>query len=90
MCRVPSSCWNGSLSGGETVRANLAVALVGEPLVLLADEPTAEVSRAEEAAVLRLLAEHRPPHSATLVVTHSPAVARAAHRVLTLTDGRLA
>jgi putative ABC transport system ATP-binding protein len=79
-----------TLSGGETARANLAVALVGEPLVLLADEPTAEVSRAEEAAVLRLLAEHRPPHSATLVVTHSPAVARAAHRVLTLTDGRLA
>ena len=78
-----------TLSGGETARANLAVALIGDPLVLLADEPTAEVSRAEEAAVLRLLAEHRPPHSATVVVTHSPAVARAADRVVTLTDGRL-
>lgn len=78
-----------TLSGGETARANLAVALVGDPLVLLADEPTAEVSRAEEAAVLRLLSDHRPPDAATVVVTHSPAVARAADRVVTLTDGRL-
>ncbi len=78
-----------TLSGGETARANLAVALVGDPLVLLADEPTAEVSRAEEAAVLRLLTEHRPGHSATVVVTHSPAVARAADRVISLDDGRI-
>ncbi len=78
-----------TLSGGETARANLAVALVGDPLVLLADEPTAEVSRAEEAAVLRLLTEHRPSHSATVVVTHSPAVARAADRVISLDDGRI-
>jgi putative ABC transport system ATP-binding protein len=79
-----------TLSGGETARANLAVALVGDPLVLLADEPTAEVSRAEEAAVLRLLTEHRPAGAGTVVVTHSPAVARAAHRVVTLSAGRVA
>lgn len=79
-----------TLSGGETARANLAVALVGDPLVLLADEPTAEVSRAEEAAVLRLLTEHRPAGSGTVVVTHSPAVARAAHRVVMLSAGRAA
>lgn len=78
-----------TLSGGETARANLAVALIGDPLVLLADEPTAEVSRAEEAAVLRLLTEQRPPSTGTLVVTHSAAVARAAHRVITLSAGRL-
>ena len=79
-----------TLSGGETARANLAVALVGDPMVLLADEPTAEVSRAEEAAVLRLLTEHRPAGAGTVVVTHSPAVARAAHRVVTLSAGRAA
>ncbi len=79
-----------TLSGGETARANLAAALIGDPVVLLADEPTAEVSRAEEAAVLRLLAEHRPAGSGTVVVTHSAAVARAAHRVVTLTAGRVA
>lgn len=79
-----------TLSGGETARANLAAALIGDPVVLLADEPTAEVSRAEEAAVLRLLAEHRPAGSGTVVVTHSAAVARAAHRVVTLDAGRAA
>lgn len=79
-----------TLSGGETARANLAVALVGDPVVLLADEPTAEVSRAEEAAVLRLLTEHRPAGSGTVVVTHSAAVARAAHRIVTLSAGRAA
>jgi putative ABC transport system ATP-binding protein len=75
------------LSGGETARANLAVALVGDPTVLLADEPTAEVSRAEEATVLRLLTEYRPAESGTVVVTHSAAVARAAHRVVLLSAG---
>jgi putative ABC transport system ATP-binding protein len=79
-----------TLSGGETARANLAAALVGDPTVLLADEPTAEVSRAEEAAVLRLLTELRPPGSGTVVVTHSAAVARAASRVVTLIAGRAA
>lgn len=79
-----------TLSGGETARANLATALIGDPVVLLADEPTAEVSRAEEAAVLRLLTEHRPGGAGTVVVTHSVAVARAASRVVTLIAGRAA
>jgi len=78
-----------TLSGGETARANLAVALVGAPLVLLADEPTAEVSRDEEASILALLREVRPREGATVVVTHSAAVAAAADRVVEMTDGRL-
>ncbi len=77
-----------TLSGGETARANLAVALAGQPTVLLADEPTAEVSRAEESALLDLLATTRPPSGATVVVTHSEAVASAADRVIELLDGR--
>jgi putative ABC transport system ATP-binding protein len=77
-----------TLSGGETARAGLAVALVGSPTVLLADEPTAEVSRDEEAGILALL---RRAHSqaATVLVTHSAAVATAADRVIELVDGRL-
>jgi putative ABC transport system ATP-binding protein len=78
-----------TLSGGETARANLAVALIGGPLVLLADEPTAEVSRDEETAVLALLQETRPAAGGTVLVTHSRAVAAAADRVLELSDGRL-
>lgn len=79
-----------TLSGGETARAGLAVALAGSPDVLLADEPTAEVSRAEETAILELLMRHRPGDGATVIVTHSAAVARYADRVVHLADGRMA
>lgn len=78
-----------TLSGGETARANLAVALAGGPLVLLADEPTAEVSRDEETSILALLRRVRPSNGATVLVTHSSTVAAAADRVLEMTDGRL-
>ena len=81
--------WPSELSGGETARAGLAVALVGPPRVLLADEPTAEVSSGEEQALLALLLATRPLSGATVVVTHSHAVASAAHRVLDMRAGRL-
>jgi putative ABC transport system ATP-binding protein len=84
-----SRAWPSELSGGETARAGLAVALVGPPRVLLADEPTAEVSSAEEQTLLELLIESRPATGATVVVTHSDTVAAAAHRVLDLRSGRL-
>ena len=77
------------LSGGETARAGLAVALAGNPTVLLADEPTAEVSAGEEIAILEQLAATRPPLSATVIVTHSDVVARHADRVVHLDAGRL-
>lgn len=77
-----------TLSGGETARANLAVALVGSPRLLLADEPTAEVSTGEEASLLRLLRSLQPADGATLLVTHAPSVAAAADRVVGLVDGR--
>ncbi|BCY11569.1 ABC transporter ATP-binding protein [Actinoplanes sp. L3-i22] len=78
-----------TLSGGETARAGLAVALAGAPDVLLADEPTAEVSRDEESTILDLLTHWRPAHGATVIVTHAAAVAEHADRVLHLVDGRL-
>lgn len=79
-----------TLSGGETARAGLAVALAGAPQVLLADEPTAEVSADEERAVLELLEHLRPRDGATVLVTHSAAVAAHADRVVQLVDGRVA
>ena len=79
-----------TLSGGETARAGLAVALAGAPVVLLADEPTAEVSSDEEDAILQLLVQWRPDDSATVIVTHSAAVAAHADRVVHLLDGRVA
>lgn len=78
-----------TLSGGETARANLAVALAGAPAVLLADEPTAEISRTEERDVLDLIDQLRPPGGVTVMVTHSDGVARAAERILRLDGGVL-
>ncbi len=78
-----------TLSGGETARANLAVALIGAPTLLLADEPTAEISRVEEAAVLRLLRAHLPAGGGAVLVTHSAAVARTADWVVELSEGRV-
>ncbi len=78
-----------TLSGGETARAGLAVALAGAPSVLLADEPTAEVSSGEEESILSLLRQWRPPHGATVVVTHSLPVAEHADRIVHLVDGRV-
>jgi putative ABC transport system ATP-binding protein len=78
-----------TLSGGETGRANLAVALVGSPRLLMADEPTAEVSTDEESVLLGLLRTLQPRDGATLLVTHSPVVAASADRVLHLVDGRV-
>lgn len=77
------------LSGGELARAGLALAMVNEPLVLLADEPTGEVDAANEAVVLELLRARTRNGGANLVVTHSQAVASMADRVLRLVDGRL-
>jgi putative ABC transport system ATP-binding protein len=77
------------LSGGEAVRAGLAVALAADPAVLLADEPTGELDGTAEAVVLDLLAGRARDGGAVVVATHSDAVAAAADRVLRLHDGRV-
>jgi putative ABC transport system ATP-binding protein len=77
------------LSGGETVRAGLAVALANDPPVVVADEPTGEVDAATEAEVLALFADERREGRAIVVATHSDAVAAAASRVVHLTDGQV-
>jgi putative ABC transport system ATP-binding protein len=77
------------LSGGETARAGLAVALAGSPVALLADEPTAEVSYVEEKDLLRLIRALTPADGGGVLVTHSKVVAAVADRVVDLRDGRL-
>ena len=79
-----------TLSGGEAARAALAVAVATGPVVLLADEPTGELDRDTEAAVLDLLAGRARAGVAVLVASHSPAVAQRADRVLRMRDGVLA
>ncbi|ENN88523.1 ABC lipoprotein transporter, ATP-binding protein component [Rhizobium freirei PRF 81] len=75
------------LSGGEAARAGLAVALAAKPSILLCDEPTAEVDAATEQLVIDRLIETCRNGAAILIVTHSPALAARADRIVDIRDG---
>lgn len=77
------------LSGGESARAGLAVAMANEPPVLLADEPTGELDSGTAVAVLDELRAIADRGTAVVVVTHSPIVAERADREIRLHDGRI-
>jgi len=78
------------LSGGEQQRIAICRALIHKPLLLLADEPTGNLDVETGAEVLKLLSQLiRTNRMTTLMVTHSPEVARLADRVLTIRDGIL-
>ena len=79
----------GSLSGGEQQRLAVAMATVGEPRVVLADEPTAELDPATSIEVIRLLRASAAGGAAVVINTHDHAVAEAADRVLALHHGTL-
>ncbi len=76
------------LSGGEQQRFAIARALVNDPELLLADEPTGNLDQENGAAVLELL--RGLSDRAVVIVTHEPQAAAIADRVLHLRDGRLA
>ena len=80
----------GELSGGEQQRIAIARALVNDPGILLADEPTGNLDSATADTVLDLLVELQRERGATLLVaTHDARVAGAGGRVVQLTDGRV-
>jgi lipoprotein-releasing system ATP-binding protein len=80
----------GELSGGEQQRVSLARALVGEPRLLLADEPTGDLDGANAEAIFILLEElHAAQQLTTVLVTHNMALARRCHRVLRLMHGSI-
>lgn len=79
-----------TLSGGESARAALAVALANAPSVLIADEPTGELDQQTEAAVLELLAGEVERGMAVVIASHSSAVERVVDRVLVMADGTMA
>jgi putative ABC transport system ATP-binding protein len=79
----------GQLSGGEAVRAGLAVALAVAPKILLADEPTGEVDATAEAWVLDLMEKYCRDGGAVVVATHSAALAQKASRIVKLADGKV-
>jgi putative ABC transport system ATP-binding protein len=77
------------LSGGEQQRVAIARALANEPHVLLADEPTGNLDSETGAEILDLLMSLSGDRRTVIVVTHDPDVARRAHRVVRMQDGRL-
>ena len=78
------------LSGGEKQRVALCRALINNPQILFADEPTGNLDTKNGDAILELLLELHAERQTTLVmVTHSPEIADRAERVITLQDGQV-
>jgi putative ABC transport system ATP-binding protein len=78
------------LSGGERQRVSLARALVHDPLVVLADEPTANLDSKTGGAIVDLLARLNAERGTTfLLATHDPAIIERAPRTVRLTDGEV-
>jgi lipoprotein-releasing system ATP-binding protein len=81
---------SGELSGGEQQRLALARALITQPQLLLADEPTGDLDGATAEVVFELVARlHREHQLTSLIATHNLAFARRCHRVIRLDRGKI-
>ncbi len=77
------------LSGGQQQRVAVARALAGEPLILLADEPTGNLDSANGEAVMELLRDLHRQGATICMVTHDPRYTQFADRIVHLFDGRI-
>ena len=77
------------LSGGQRQRVAIARALVGEPSILLADEPTGNLDTRTSADIMALFDTLHAQGQTVVMVTHEPDIAAHSHRVLRVSDGRI-
>lgn len=79
----------GELSGGQKQRVSIARALVGNPSILLADEPTGALDQASGKDVLKLFMELNEMGNTIVMITHDLVVAQSAKRIVRIVDGIL-
>ena len=77
------------LSGGQKQRVSIARALVGQPAILLADEPTGALDQTSGKEVLKLFAELNEMGNTIVMITHDLSVAKTAKRIVRIVDGQL-
>ncbi len=78
------------LSGGEQQRISIARAIAGQPKILFADEPTANLDSVSGEQIIALLTKLNTDHGQTIVmVTHEHEYALSAHRIINMADGRI-
>jgi putative ABC transport system ATP-binding protein len=77
------------LSGGQRQRVAVARALVGNPSIILADEPTGNLDSKTSIDIMRLFSEIHRKGNTIILVTHEEDIARYAHRIIRLRDGRV-
>jgi putative ABC transport system ATP-binding protein len=82
--RLPSQ-----ISGGEQERVAIARAIVNQPPILLADEPTGNLDSTTGREIMELLGDLNSEGQTIIMVTHNPENARYAHRIIQLKDGRV-
>ena len=79
----------GALSGGEQQRVAIVRALANDPPLLVADEPTGNLDAANGEAILAHLSDYWRAGGTVILVTHDPAIAAQAPRVISLVDGKI-